>query len=437
MQIPSDSFDALTEPSVVATEAPARFRLSPIRRDAAFMLASGMIVRLCGLVFMMVLSRVLTDDKIGVFSLYEAIADTLTLIASFSLDMVTIRRVAAAARGEETNAFAPLLAFRILSTPVYLVAITLVCPFVSGPHWLLPLVGVYTLTESIFFSFGSFFAGVKRLGLRAIIEASTELVFTGLFLLTIRRYPSIPTLIVLSTLRSSLLLGSSYFFARRIFGKLHVRFETLQMIKSGAPFVLMALLGLLQGRTEIMLLGFLSSLPETGAYQLALRLIIAAGFIPQSLNLAIYPHIAADGLSGANRQRLRRLLLILGLFGAASGAALFCFPQPIARVLFGPMAGEVAPVLRAMSPALLVRFVTTGISSALIAMNGEKRVFNALLLGTVVGLAADCLLIPPYKASGAAMGMLLSALCQFVVMGVAILSAAKSGRAKEPPAASV
>jgi hypothetical protein len=70
-------------------------------------------------------------------------------------------------------------------------------------------------------------------------------------------------------------------------------------------------------------------------------------------------------------------------------------------------------------------------------MNGEKRVFNALLLGTVVGLAADCLLIPPYKASGAAMGMLLSALCQFVVMGVAILSAAKSGRAKEPPAASV
>ena len=97
------------------------------------------------------------------------------------------------------------------------------------------------------------------------------------------------------------------------------------------------------------------------------------------------------------------------------------------------MAVEVAPVLRAIAPAILVRFLAAGIASAVIAMEGERSVFRSLLAGTIVGLAADCLLIPHYKASGAAIGMLISATCQCLVTGAALLALVAKAHAAERP----
>ncbi len=431
MQISQAAFDAAVSTVPLPRPSRAQRRLSPVRRDTAIMLASGVVVRICGLVFMMVLSRHLSRQDIGVFSFYEAIADTLTLIAGFSLEMVILRRIAAGTREDAMMNVAPLLAFRIMSAPVYLLSITIVAQFVSGPRWLLPCVGFYTLMESAFFSFGSFFIGVKRIGLKAAIEAGAEVVFTSLFLVAIYRYPSIKTLIVLSTAHSALLLGTGIYLAHRFHGPLHLRFAPVEMLRAGAPFVFMSLLGLLQGRMETMLLGFLASLSATGAYELSLKLVVAASFIPQSINLAVYPYIAADGLTALNRSRLLRGLLLLAALGVGSAGVLFFFSNPVARVLFGPMAGEVAPVLRAIAPALLMRFLASGIASGVIAMEGEKSVFRSLVAGTIVGLAADCLLIPHYKASGAAIGMMISAACQCVVTGAALLSLVAKARDTE------
>lgn len=431
MQISQVPFESTIAPALLSDRPRTLPRLSSVRRDTALNLASGVVIRFCGLVFMMVLSRHLSKQEIGVFSLYEAIADTLTLIAGFSLEMVIMRRVAAASRESATTAFAPLLAFRLISSPVYLLCITIVAHFVSGPHWLLPFVGLYTVTESAYFSFASFLVGAKRIGSKAAIEAAAELIFTSLFLAAIYRYPSIKTLIVLSTIRSGLLLGTGIYLTRRYFGPLHLRFAPIEMIRAGAPFVFMSLLSLLQGRMETMLLGFLATLPATGAYQLSLRLLIASGFIPQSVNMAVFPHIAKDGLNAVNRARLTHGLILLAALGAASAAVLFFLSDPVARILFGPMAVEVAPVLRAIAPALLVRFLASGIASAVIAMEGERSVFRSLLAGTIVGLTADCLLIPHYGASGAALGMLISAVCQCLITGAALLALVANARAAE------
>jgi len=422
------------DPAITLASLPPRRsaprRPSPIRRDAAVMLASGAVLRLCGLIFMMVLSRRLSKEDVGVFSFYEALADTLTIIASFSLDIVIMRRVAAAARNQQTITFAPLLAFRLISAPVYLLCITIVSHFVRGPHWLLPFVGFYTLMESAFFSFAGFFVGVKRIGMKAAVEASAELIFTTLFLVFVYRYPSIKTVIVLSTVRSGLLLGTGIYLTRRFFGPLQLRFAPLEMLRAGAPFVLISLLGVLQGSMETLLLGFLASLPATGAYQLALKLTISAGFIPGAVNTAFFPHLAADGLTAMNRRRLVKALILLACLGSGAGVLLFCLSHQVAHVLFGPMASEVAPVLCCIAPALLVRFVTGGLTSAVVALKGESRVFRSLLIGTLCGLTADCLLIPRFHASGAALGMLVSTTCQCVIMGATIrglVAKARSG----------
>jgi O-antigen/teichoic acid export membrane protein len=420
MQIAQETLGPAITPAAPRPSRRAYPRLSPVRRDAAVMLLSGAVIRLCGLAFMMVLSRRLSREDVGVFSFYEALADTLTIIASFSLDSAMIRRIAGAAPGRQIISFAPLLAFRLISAPVYLLCIIIVSHFVRGPHWLLPFVGLYTLTESAYYSFAGFFVGVKRIGIKAAIEAGAELTFTALFLIFLYRYPSIKTVIVLSTVRSTLLLGTGVYLANRYFGPLRIRFAPLEMIRLGAPFVLMSLLGVLQGSMETLLLGFLASLPATGAYQLALKITVSAGFIPQAVNIAVFPHIAAEGLTAINRRRLSQSLILLACLGGGAGLVLFFLSHQVAQILFGPMVTEVAPVLRVIAPALFVRFVTSGMTSVVIALKGENRVFRSMLAGTVCGLTADCLLIPRLGASGAACGMLVSAVCQFILMAAAI-----------------
>jgi O-antigen/teichoic acid export membrane protein len=86
------------------------------------------------------------------------------------------------------------------------------------------------------------------------------------------------------------------------------------------------------------------------------------------------------------------------------------------------MASEVAPVLRAIAPALLVRFVTSGLASAVVALQGEKRIFRGMVIGTLVGLTADCVLIPRFGAAGAAYGVLASAACQCAIAIAAVRS---------------
>jgi O-antigen/teichoic acid export membrane protein len=412
---------------------PATSLPSP-RRDAALMLASGVVLRCCGLIFVMVLSRRLSEHDIGVFFFAEALADTLIVIANFSLDTVIFRQVSAQRPAQAPTTFAPLLGFRLVSGPVYLLCLLIISRFETGPlRWLLPLVGFYTLVESFFFSFAGMFIGVGRVGAKAALEVLTELLFTGGFLLAIYRYPSLETLVIASSIRAAMLLIGSLFITRRWIGPLQIRIDW-RIVAAGVPFLLMTLLGLLQGRTETMLLGLLSSFSAAAAYQLSMRLNVAAMFIPQAINLALFRHLAAEGLTAVNRQRLGRSLGLLALFGGIIAAVMVLRPDPVARLMFGATAPMVVPVLRALAPVLFLRFMVTGLASTLMALARERHVFRCLLAGTIAGLIADLLLIPRLGAVGAAEGLLVSSLCQLAMMGVSTASLVARARATDATA---
>ncbi len=142
-----------------------------VRHDAFLLLAGGMIVRLCGLLFVIILARVLSEREIGIFSFAEALADLLILIASFNLDSLIVRRIAVGPPSEATLRFAPLLGFRLVSAPVYLLVICIVALFThSEQRWILPIVGVYTLMESLYICLSDMFVGISQPAVRARLK---------------------------------------------------------------------------------------------------------------------------------------------------------------------------------------------------------------------------------------------------------------------------
>jgi len=258
----------------------------------------------------------------------------------------------------------------------------------------------------------------------------TELLYTAGFLLAVYRWPSLETLVIASSIRAAMLLFGSLFITRRWIGPVHVSIDW-KIVAAGLPFLLMTLLALLQGRTETMLLGLLSTFSATAAYQLSSRLTVAAMFIPQAINLALFRHLAADGLTAVNRRRLGRSLGLLALFGGIIATGMVVRPDPVARMMFGATAPTVVPVLRAMAPVLLLRFLVTGLASALMGLGREKHVFRCLLAGTIAGLIADLLLIPRLGAAGAADGLLVSGMLQLAMMGISTTSLVARSRAAE------
>lgn len=398
-----------------------------LRGDALLLLTCGMVVRFCGLLLIVILSRALPERLIGIFSFAEAVADTFILIASFNLDSLIVRRIAAGPASEVTQRFAPLMGFRIVSAPIYLLVIWIFSRLAhTEERWILPIVGFSTLLESLFFCISDMFVGISRPGFRAGIEVAAELIFTAAFFAAMMIRPTMATLLAVGLLRGVLLVGAVLYMARTRLGKLRVGWDN-SLIIAGIPFLLLTLLTILQGKVETLLLGVLSNYEAVGVFQLALRLIMAAQFIPMALGSAIYPRLAAEGLNQRNRSRLLRsvaLLLGLGLF---SCGFLLTLHAPLSRLVYGPAAANVGPVLMWLAPLLPIRFVASFLATALTAVGRERSVLSGLIAGTAIGLIADLLFIPRLGAIGASLGLIASGLYQCIQLGVVLHSAAPRG----------
>ncbi len=306
-----------------------------------------------------------------------------------------------------------------MSGPVYLLVICIVAHFMhSEQHWILPIVGLYTLMESLYICLSDMFVGIGQPAMRARIEVTAELIYSVAFVIAIWARPTLSTLIAVGLLRGLLLVSVVLYLIYARLGPLRISWDN-SLIVAGIPFLLMTSLSILQGKLETVLLGVLSNYETVGVFQLALRLIMAAQFIPQSMNSAFYPRFAAEGLSDQNRARLFRGaggLIVLGTFG---WVFLLAFHGPLSHLLYGRAAAQVAPVLTAMGMVLPFRFAALFMASMLTAIGRERTVLAAMVAGTTVGLLTDVFLIPRHGAIGASIGLLTSALCQFILLGMA------------------
>lgn len=379
-------------------------RRNSVRRDAALLLSAQVFYRLGGVVFLIVLSRRLPVSTIGVFSFCESLADAAIIIATLSLEVVVNRQVAAEPKHAAAH-LAPLLAFRLISGPIYLAVLAIIALFLHGAaRWALPVVGLYTLCESLYFTMAGVFINLRRVHINVSIGLAAEVLFLALFLGGMFWLPALGTVIAACLLRMIFLVAASLIVMRRCIGPMRLAWDN-NLIRAGLPFMLMLFLNLMQGKTETMLLGVFSTYAAAGAYDLALRLLVASLFVPQAMASALFSRLAGDGMTPGNRRQLTSSLATIAAIGLIGALILAFYPSPFTRLLYGKAAAEVTPIARALAVALPIRFLAVFIASNLAALKREKQMVKAIFVGTGVGLAADLIFIPRWGAMGAAWGL--------------------------------
>ena len=189
------------------------FRRRPLQRDTLRMLSAETLYRLSGFVLLMVLSRYLPAEEIGVYFFALSFARIFLVFASFGLTPILMRRVAAEPQRAALHLSA-LLGFRLVSSPLYLVCVSVAAFVFVREIWQL-VVAVFALLENIYVAFGSFFIALQKVVYNVSIGIVVEVFFLAVFLLGMLWAPSLEVLVQANLLRALCLVGAALFLTQR------------------------------------------------------------------------------------------------------------------------------------------------------------------------------------------------------------------------------
>jgi O-antigen/teichoic acid export membrane protein len=398
-----------------------------LRRDTLLLLVLHTYYKLTGVVLLVLVSRKLGSAEIGLYFFAISLAESFRLLANFGLDPVLMRR-AVATPDEAGGSLACVLGFRLLSSPVYVAAVTAAALALTGANWsVVAVVSVFTLFEDIYASLGIFFVATRRVPLSVAISVGIQTLFLGAVVAGFKVNPSLGTLLGVSLCRTVALVMTALLVTHRFLVPLRVRLD-LGFVKTGVPFLLTTFLGQMREKLTTLLLGFLATYAVVGHYQLAYQVLFAAFFVPASVGTAFFPQLSERGFTAANRRIFLRSLWGLAGFGLLGTGAVWLFAPPVARLLYGSLSVEVVPLLRSLAPLLPLRFLEIPMTSALQAVHQERKVLRILGVGTGVSLALGLVLIPASGADGAVRAQVFSSALRVGMLGWCLRGLLRSAR---------
>ncbi|MGE5138757.1 MAG: oligosaccharide flippase family protein [Rudaea sp.] len=209
-------------------------------------------------------------------------------------------------------------------------------------------------------------------------------------------------------------LAALYYFVRTVLFKPHWEFDRpllRWMFFESYPLMLNNLLSSLFFRIDVFLLKPLQGDTVLGYYNTAYKFINALNFIPSNFTLAIFPLLsryAATGKDAMYRALILSLKLLLWIALPITVASVF-----IARELILFFGGEAylpdsQIALQWLIWFLPFSFVNSVVHYVLIALNQQRFLTKAFLIGLVFNVAANLTAIPLLSYRGAALVTVLS-----------------------------
>jgi PST family polysaccharide transporter len=199
----------------------------------------------------------------------------------------------------------------------------------------------------------------------------------------------------------------------RVFGGTFeiLRVDARQIIKDTLPFTFSALLGALEARLNILLLGYIRDETEVARFGIASRFFEAARILPNGIYDAAFPALAAQPHGDTNRkvffQWLSRVILI---YTGILTLGLFLFAREIIRLTYGEFFVAATPTLSLLGLALLPTLHNAVLEVYLFATGDEKYATRLGLFSLIVQISASIPLMFFYGALGSAIGILLAEL---------------------------
>ena len=222
-------------------------------------------------------------------------------------------------------------------------------------------------------------------------------------------------------------LVALWFHARRWgLNRMGIRVDAwVPLVRQGYPFFLSALVTMLYGKINVLMLSKMVPEADLGYFMAAANLVDNLFFIPMAFNTTIFP--AFSRMHGTSPEALRqsygkivRYLVVVTL-GVSAGTMLV--GEEVIRLLYGEQFSSAAPILAILILYWALAFFSNVLSSLLFSIHQERA--QARIMGVAAGLSIvlNIILIMHSGISGAAFAAVVTEVAVVVLMAAVLWKA--------------
>jgi len=195
------------------------------------------------------------------------------------------------------------------------------------------------------------------------------------------------------------------------------RWLTRDALTRSIPIYLTVIGGYATGWITTLVVGGSGTEAEVGVYRVAMQYVMVLGLLPQAVELAMSPQVAA--LHATDRLHEialtgRRMIGLTLLLGGIPAVLLFVFAE-YALAVFGPEFVSGAFTLRLLVAGQMIIFLFGPAGSVMVMTGLERLSLLTAAIGSVVAIISSMILIPPYGINGAVIAGLITGLLKLVI----------------------
>jgi O-antigen/teichoic acid export membrane protein len=377
------------------------------------------------------LTRYLGVEAYGTFSLLAVLLTLPVTVLNGSLDTLAVRRLSVDANARAF--FRNLLALKLAVAGAFAGAATAVAfaAPIPGPLQLaVACFGVAVVASAVQGTLLTVEQARLRFGLPVLVDVGGRL-FTllGMALLVLAPHAAdadTRVALVVGTSAVATLLWLTFTIARRrrqvplrLAGD---RGAWAGIVRTGAPLALISLLGLVNYRLDLVVLGALSGTHDVGIYAVATRFLDAMLPLAAFFVAAAFPVLSASAghaveLRQGQARRAAEFLMLASVPIMLGGCV---FAPQLVQIVAGSAYADAVTPLRLLLVSLPLSFLSTFLLYLLIAADRQRRVLPLLGASIALNLVLNVALIPRYGAVGPAVATLASELLGAVALVVIV-----------------
>lgn len=393
-----------------------------VAKNSLVPMGASLLIQVINFALALVVLRVLGPENNGRYAFAVTVWFFLSAISEFGLGILATREVSRD-RSQANVYLTNSIVLRTILTVASIVLLVGVVLFYtatgdmdSETMWTLVLLWVSLFPNNIAGALSVMFSAYERFEYPTAVEIATALVSVVLQIAVLLAGYGIVGLAGVSIATNLFTLAVMYYLVRRLLFKPRVQFDrglARWMFFESYPLMMNNLLSNLFFKVDVFLLLPLTNATVLGYYNAAYKFVNALNFIPSKFTLALFPVLSR--LSTGSTDAMRRAMLVsvkllLWIALPITVATFFIAPQLILLFAGAAYLPDSAIALRWLIWFLPFSFVNSVIHYVLIALNEQRFLTRAFLIGLGFNLVANLIAIPALGYRGAALVTVLSEL---------------------------
>lgn len=368
-------------------------------------------------------ARILGVNKFGIISLAQSILTYFTMFTLFGFQTLGTKEVAKQDKSKETLCGNIIFIRFICAIVSFLILIAIGSLSNKGSEFR-NVVILYGLTLfPLAFNIDWFYSGIKEMQYNGIYN----ILKTGIpFILTIALFKDasqmyfIPLFMVVGMILASAFHAYIFYKKENLKYKLDINKKKIRYLVIGSlPFVISALLSVINGNIDSIMIGFMRSDRELGLYSSSYKIV---SFLINFIALIFTPFfpIIIELFNLGDKKQLEKIIdslwKIIVMIACPLLIGGILLSKPIIILLFGIEFQDAYISFSLLLIYIFILFLRENYGYSLNAWNREKDYLIIVTISALINIILNAILIPMYGINAAAITTIISEIINFALM---------------------